>query len=241
MTAPHYPQVQPDETLARLLAETPVFSCLNDAERSRVARSAALRRFDKGATIAGHGELWPHVLLVARGSLRMVKMSDSGRLLAAVTLGPGEVFFSHTLFDGRPLPAALEAETASDVYLWDGPALVRLVKGNPDALWEVSRSLVRQVRRAGGVIESLAFQPLTGRLARLLLDRYGSAAPEPAPRSMTLDDMAARIGTTREVVCRLLYRFADEGLVSITRTELNLLDRGRLRVLAGDGDASHKP
>jgi len=50
---------------------------------------------------------------------------------------------------------------------------------------------------------------------------------------MTLDEMAAQVGTTREVVCRLLYRFADDGLITITRTEFTLLDPVRLAGLAG--------
>jgi DNA-binding transcriptional regulator LsrR (DeoR family) len=40
--------------------------------------------------------------------------------------------------------------------------------------------------------------------------------------------MAARIGSTREVVCRFLQRFADQNLIKITRTEFEINDRGRL-------------
>jgi len=46
----------------------------------------------------------------------------------------------------------------------------------------------------------------------------------PIERSLTLDDMAARIGSTREMVCRLLYKFSDEGLIRITRTEFTITD-----------------
>ncbi len=235
MAASDTDQTPHPETLPRLLGRTPVFACLTGDELSLITGSAQLRRYEKGATIALAGQPWPHALMVVRGSVRMVKQSPAGRVLAAVVLGPGEVFFGHTLFDDEPLPASLEAEAPSEVYLWDGRAVMALVRRNPAALWEVARTLARQMRRAAEVIDTLAFQPLAGRLARLLLDRYGVSTPEPAPRSMTLDEMAARLGTTREVVCRLLYRLADEGLVSITRTELRLLDRGRLAEIAGDG------
>ena len=46
----------------------------------------------------------------------------------------------------------------------------------------------------------------------------------PIERSLTLDDIAARIGSTREMVCRLLYKFSDEGLIRITRTEFTITD-----------------
>ncbi len=84
--------------------------------------------------------------------------------------------------------------------------------------------------------ESLAFQPLSARLARLLLDRSERSGRSRAPRDLTLDDMASRLGTTREVVCRLLYRLAAEGLIEISRTEFSFLDRDGLAKLAGAGD-----
>jgi CRP-like cAMP-binding protein len=56
---------------------------------------------------------------------------------------------------------------------------------------------------------------------------------EPAiGRHLTLDEMAARIGTTREMVCRALYRFADKRLIDVTRTEFVLTDEAGLGKLA---------
>jgi len=82
--------------------------------------------------------------------------------------------------------------------------------------------------RASEIVEELAFQPVAGRLARLLIDYPGQATSGPVARSLTLDDMAARIGSTREVVCRFLQRFADEELIKITRTEFEITDRDGL-------------
>jgi CRP-like cAMP-binding protein len=73
----------------------------------------------------------------------------------------------------------------------------------------------------------LAFQPLTGRVARLLLDQY-PAGQNVAPRHLTLDEMASRVGTTREMVCRILYRFAEAGAIQINRTEFVFTDRSIL-------------
>jgi CRP-like cAMP-binding protein len=85
--------------------------------------------------------------------------------------------------------------------------------------------------RASEVIEGLAFQPIAGRLARLLLEQI-LPNRQSIPRALTLDELAARLGTTREVVCRTLYRFADGGLIDITRTEFILTDRDGLSHMA---------
>lgn len=98
--------------------------------------------------------------------------------------------------------------------------------------WELSRLMVRRMQRASEIIETLAFQPVAARLAKLLMDTFQDDSTGPIARNMTLDEMAARIGSTREVVCRFLHRFADEGLINITRTEFIVSDRERLIELA---------
>jgi CRP-like cAMP-binding protein len=78
----------------------------------------------------------------------------------------------------------------------------------------------------------MAFQPVAGRLAKLLIDTAQEESQKTIDRSLTLDEMAARIGSTREMVCRFLHRFADEGIIDITRTEYSITNRERLASLA---------
>jgi CRP-like cAMP-binding protein len=88
------------------------------------------------------------------------------------------------------------------------------------------------MQRASVIVEELAFQPVSGRLARLLLDDFETSGDAAIARRLTLDEMAARVGTTREMVCRALYRFADKKLIDVTRTEFALTDKDGLRRMA---------
>jgi CRP-like cAMP-binding protein len=93
----------------------------------------------------------------------------------------------------------------------------------------MSRLMVLRMLRASEIVEELAFQPVAGRLARLLIGYPGQdGSSGPVTRSLTLDNMAARIGSTREMVCRLLQRFADDDLITITRTEFEITNRDGL-------------
>ena len=92
--------------------------------------------------------------------------------------------------------------------------------------WNLACMVVGRVQLASEIVERLAFQPVAGRLARLLVDTAGESGP--VARNLTLDEMASRIGTTREMVCRFLHRFSDEGLIDITRTEFAIKDRAGL-------------
>jgi CRP-like cAMP-binding protein len=91
--------------------------------------------------------------------------------------------------------------------------------------WELCHLMIQRMQRASAIVDDLAFQPVAGRLARLLLDNFDSAGGQTVERSLTLDEMAARLGTTREMVCRVLYRFADKKLINVTRTEFILTDQ----------------
>ena len=83
------------------------------------------------------------------------------------------------------------------------------------------------------MVEDLAFHPVTSRLARLLAKHYDEPANTPIERSLTLDEMATMIGTTPVMVCKVLSRFADQGIIKISRTEFEFVDYGKLEQIAG--------
>lgn len=219
--------------LLGLLAAAPVFRTLSTEERREVLGRGLRRHLARGEVEAVAGEAWPYLVLVVRGTLTAAKVSPEGRALTGLELRAGDVFAAPSFFDDGPLPASLQARDEAVAYRWHRNALMPALRGNPEAMWDLAVLVVSQMRRAGEVVEQLAFQPLSGRLARLLLDRFGHARGAPGARLLTLDEMAALIGSTREVVCRLLYRLAEEGLIRISRTELSIVDPAGLADLAG--------
>jgi DNA-binding transcriptional regulator LsrR (DeoR family) len=67
----------------------------------------------------------------------------------------------------------------------------------------------------------------------VLLEQYGNTGGDFVARDLTLDEMAARIGSTREMVCRHLYHFADQGIIQINRTEIKINDLDYLKGITG--------
>lgn len=197
-------------------------------------QAAIHRTYREGQIFATRGEVWPFLFLVESGEIQAEKESLEGRRLQVLTLGPGEIFWGLAFFrDDAPMPVMLQAVTQSAVHLWSRDRLLPLLLENSRVMWELCRGMVDRMARASEIVEDLAFQPVAGRLARLLLERYEGASAGPVERDLTLDEMAARIGTTREMVCRILYRFSDDELIEITRTEFTLSDTDGLAQLAG--------
>lgn len=211
-----------------------LFSSLTPDARERLMQAGVRRTYEAGQIFAVRGEVWPFLFQVESGKVQAEKESVEGRRLQVLTVGPGEIFWGLAFFhDDAPMPVMLQATTRSTVLLWSRDRLLPLLLENSRVLWELSRIMVRRMARASDIVEDLAFQPVAARLARLLLERYEGTSTGPVERDLTLDEMAARIGTTREMVCRILYQFSDDDLIQITRTEFTLSDTRGLAQLAG--------
>ena len=212
-----------------LFKRNPVFSCLTERELDTLIEVAVLRHYHQGQYLTHAGDIWPELFYLLKGSISAIKESSEGRSLVATSFKPGEVFWGVTFFHpDLPMPVALKVDQQSSLYLWTREQVLPILSSNGLMSYELCRLMVSRMLRASEIVEELAFQPVAGRLARLLMDYPGQATSGPIARSLTLDDMAARIGSTREVVCRFLQRFADEDLIKITRTEFEITDRERL-------------
>ena len=214
------------EPLKELLHAHPVFVPLGEVERDLLAQQAIKRDLQAGETLAVQGDVWPYLFLVAQGEVDAVKVSSEGRNLLVTTFKEADLFWGLAFFqDEAPMLATLVANSQSRIYMWARQRIEPVFYEHGKMGWELCRLMVQRMQRASAIVEELAFQPVAGRLARLLLDHFKNAGDTTIARQLTLDEMAARIGTTREMVCRVLYRFADKNLIDVKRTEFLLTDK----------------
>lgn len=214
--------------LANLLAQTPVFSKLEPRELNNLAQCAIRKTCQKGEFICWQGRVWPKVLYLKSGFLEWSMLSPAGKRQVVFRVNAPNVVWGHSYFDGQPMPASLEATKTSEVYIWSQESIKPIVSRNADAAWEISRQMVAIMRRVRELVYGFAFHPVAGRLANLLLRRYDQEEGEPAPRDLTLDEMAASVGSTRELVSRTLHCFAEEGMLEISRVQFIFTDRSKL-------------
>jgi CRP-like cAMP-binding protein len=218
------------------LSQAPVFSKLRERDLEDIAAGAIEKKYSKDEFVCWQGEIWPYVAYIASGRLEWAMVSPEGRRQVVFTLRPCDVIWGHSAVDGLAMPASLEAREDSLLYLWERETILPYLKRNAEAAWEVSMILIAYMRQVREVVYGFAFHPVAGRLARLLLTHYDIKDEKPAPRNLTLDQMADTVGTTRELVSRTLHRFADEGLIRVNRMEFAFLDRDKLEDLAGGVD-----
>ena len=210
-----------------------IFSSLSQPELDSLAASMQARHYLEGEWIVQHGDVWPYLFLIRSGEVTAVKESFEGRSLVLATFKAGDIFWGLAFFlEEAPMPASLLASQETEILVWKREDVLPLFLQNGSLSWELSRLMIRRVQHASDIVEQLAFHPIAGRLARLLIESVGEDPQKSVPRNLTLDEMAARIGTTREVVSRFLHRFSDQGLIEITRTEFSVTDPKGLQDLA---------
>jgi CRP-like cAMP-binding protein len=217
----------------RLLTEHPIFQHLDERQIAELSQIGRTLKYTEKDWVVHYGDVWPYFFLLKSGTIHAVKESAEGRALVVVTFRSSEVFWGLAFFQPDiPMIVSLQAGEDSELLVWHRDDLVPLLIENGRVTWELARIMLERMLRASDIVEDLAFHSVPGRLARMILEYYKDAEGKPVLRDLTLDEMAARIGTTREMVCRGLYRFMDEGAIQISRTELMIKDRALLEDLA---------
>lgn len=218
--------------MIKRLSTHPVFSSLDKSTIQFLADSGVEKHFPKDAFITHLEDVWPFFFIVLEGCLEATKISPEGRTLLVGVFEPDDMFWGPAFFQkNAPMPVMLQADRSSKIFMWSVEVLQPIILANSKLAWDISCKMVEYMLRVSSMVDGLAFQTVGGRVAQFLLDQY-PLTHKNLPRNLTLIDIAARTGTTSEMVCRLLQQFSNNGAIEITRTEFSILDRSKLEVIA---------
>lgn len=222
------------KSFAEILASNDLFAGFSHSELADLESNAIHKTFQDQEILIYQEDVWPFLFLVAEGKIDAIKESVEGRSFIATSLNAGDVFWGLAFFiEDAPMPVLLQAKAVTHIYIWSRDYLVPIIQQHGAMSWMLCQRMISRMQLASTIVEDLAFQPVMSRLAGLILSEFGDAENEFKTRELTLEEMASRIGTTREMVCRHLYRFAEKGAIQINRTELRIADRYMLEKQAG--------
>ena len=111
----------------------------------------------------------------------------------------------------------------------------RLAQAYPALAWALIESIARRARHLVAMVEDLALRSVKERLARLLLAEVAcmpAAGALDRSRMMSQAEMAARLGTVREMIGRALRDLDDDGIISLDRHRIVITDVARLSTIA---------
>ena len=211
----------------RLLARYTVLAALPASEVDDLCRTRSLQ-LPAGAELFAEHSPCLGFPLVLEGSVKVLKSSPSGRamLLYRVEAGGSCIITSSCLIGHLPYSARGVADTPLSLLILPPALFERLLADYPDFRAFVFRLFGERIAELMLRVEEVAFQRLDQRLARLLLARVDN------PIRSTHQALAEELGSVREIVSRLLKTFADQGMLTLAREQIVLVDRERLQHLA---------
>ena len=156
------------------------------------------------------------------------------------TEGPGATLGEVPLFDGGGYIASAVALAPTRVLFLPRAEVIQLCERRPAVAFAMLKTMALRVRHFASIVSDLAFRPVSERLARYLETSLGKPIKPGMSVELTLTQtqLAARLGTVRELVARALAELEERGVISRDRSHVTIRDPARLTALArGDDEA----
>jgi len=219
-----------DDNAKSLLKAVPYFQALDENALARVAEEVVVRRYAAGELIFLEGEPVAGLHLVVSGRCKVYRLSGGGREHVLVVLGPGDSCNEVPVVDGGPNPANFAAVEDSTVWVISEEVMTRLRRQYPVLNDTIIKNLAMRCRQLVQRVYNLSFLSVTGRLAAFLLQQ-SEGQSKLSRRQWTQDEIAAHLGTVREMVGRALRELQQAELIAIDRHRIEILDREGLESL----------
>ncbi|MGF7185104.1 CRP/FNR family transcriptional regulator [Desulfitispora alkaliphila] len=213
------------------LKAVPFFSDLSHEDLKRINDIVIYRRYRKGMLIFMEGEPGDELYFVKEGRIKLSKMLDDGREHILHFVQAGEVFAEILLFDGGNFPATAEVMEKAEIGIIRNKDLDKLLKECPEITLKLLKVMSKRLRKAQLQIRDLALKDTYSRLASTLLKLAQEYGDDSGGINFTLSqqELANMIGSSRETVARILSDFKNDNLISVQRKRIIILDSEGLK------------
>jgi CRP-like cAMP-binding protein len=210
-----------------LLRSVPLFSELSDADVTALSRLSQRRRYPKDTVVFFENEEGDFLFVIVQGRIKVAILGDDGREIILSVLSPADFFGEMALLDNEPRSATAIAIEDTELLSLHRSDFQSVVGDNPAISAALIKILTARLRRANHQISTLALLDVYGRVARVILDmakEEGRRLKDGriAFRRATHQEIANRIGTTRETVTRMLKDLERQGLIRVEGKEIVL-------------------
>ncbi len=223
-------QILPVERKAKITAlrQNPYFEKLSEPVLFDLLLGTSLRRYEPGEIVCWQGEPASGLYRIERGSVKLFKLSPKGRELIIRVFEEGDSFNEVPVFDEGLNVVNVAALERTDIWVVDAEVIRKALRENPEMAQSVIHNLTQNLRMLVEKVEELSFYQVTTRLARLISRNLDEEQTDQILVGLTQDQLAARLGTVREVVTRSLRELEKSGAIKVNRKQIEVVARERL-------------
>lgn len=202
-------------------ARVSIFSKLNQADVEQLTKIVSVKKYGADAAVFFQGDPSDSLYMLLAGSVKVTQASEGGREKILDILGPGEIFGEFAMLDGHPRSATVTTCEPTELASISHQDFRNFVAGRPEVLWKVLQALCERVRKTSTEMLELSSREVPYRLLAALhhlAEKYGQVAPDGScliSGKVGVQDLVAMVGSSREVVSRLLHRYQEKGLVEL--------------------------
>ncbi len=218
----------------RILNDFGFLTTVEETLRDRFFQAASLANMEPGQFVCHEGRECVHLALVLSGTARVYKLGESGREITLYRIGQSEscILTASCILSHAPFPAFAVCEDSVEAAVIPAAHIRQWIAESP--IWrDYLFGLVAQ--RMGDIIslvEEVVFRRMDRRIADYLLQRF---QPGQERIEITHQVIASDLGTSREVVSRILKDFESHGLILVTRGAVELLNPKLLQAKVTQG------
>lgn len=217
--------------LLEFIKGLPYFIGLDESALGSIRKYVFEKKAERGETLAFEGEPSDVLYFVSAGVVKAFKTSADGKEQIFRIVRPGESFNDVPVLSGGINLVSAEAMGPVVLNGIKKKDLEIIVRERPQVALNVIEVLSRRVQELVALVEDFSFRHVTSRVAKMLLEYADRKAGE-GPR-LTQQEMAAMIGTAREMVGRSLKNLESAGTIRMERNRIIIADQQALKEMAG--------
>lgn len=206
--------MDPMKPRSQSLRGIPLFRSLPDPVLDEICELLIERKFPKNATVFEEGAGGDYMYLIQSGQVKVTKMSEDGREKILEIFEDGDFFGEMALVERAPRSAAVKTTRPSVLLALSRGAFLSLLRENPELPLEIIRELSHRLRETSSEVRALLFERVEER-TRGVLRRLATTEPDASGRRstppITHQQLAERVGTSRETVTRVLKELRESG------------------------------
>jgi CRP/FNR family transcriptional regulator len=215
-----------------ILAKSPFFHTASAELQAAILEAASIVRLKAGEYFLEEGDSCAHFAVIVSGRMRVFKLGESGHEITLYHVGPGEACPLNVacILSDQPVPAMARVEEDVEAILLPAATFRRMVGEHETLRTVVFRMFATRLTEVMSLVEEVAFRRVDQRLAKRLIELL--AGPGGAGIGVTHAEIAADLGTAREVVSRVLKEFERLGAIGLSRGRIMSRDMALLREIA---------